>query len=84
MWFRGGNLNSFLQNLDTSCLRGMGPPHTVMTYIPSDATQYKKQEYKHPMRIQVRIDPPYPHVYRKRRLIGAVFWMRSRVTAGVA
>jgi hypothetical protein len=42
-----------------------------------------------PVRIQVRIDPPHPLVCRKRRLNGAVLWMRpekprSRVTAGVA
>jgi hypothetical protein len=42
-----------------------------------------------PVRIRVRIDPPHPHVCRKRRLIGAVLRMRpekprSSVTAGVA
>jgi hypothetical protein len=42
-----------------------------------------------PVRIRVRIDPPHPHVCRKRRLIGAVFRMRPeklrfRFTAGVA
>jgi hypothetical protein len=42
-----------------------------------------------PVRIRVRIDPPHPHVCRKRRLIRAVLRMRpektmSRVTAGVA
>jgi hypothetical protein len=41
------------------------------------------------VRIRVRIGPPHPHACRKRRLIGAVLWMRlekprSRVTAGVA
>jgi hypothetical protein len=41
------------------------------------------------VRIRVRIDPPYPHVYCKRRLIGAVLQMRPekpryRVTVGVA
>jgi hypothetical protein len=43
----------------------------------------------HPVRIQVRIDPPHPLVCSKRRLNGAVLRMRrekprSRVTAGVA
>jgi hypothetical protein len=42
-----------------------------------------------PVRIRVRIDPPHPHVCRKRRLIGAVIRMRpekprSRVTVSVA
>jgi hypothetical protein len=42
-----------------------------------------------PVRIRVRIDPPYPLVCRKRRLNGAVLRMRpekprSHVTAGVA
>jgi hypothetical protein len=42
-----------------------------------------------PVRIRVRIDPPHPLVCSKRRLNGAVLWMRpekprSRVTAGVA
>jgi hypothetical protein len=30
-----------------------------------------------PVRIRVRIDPPYPHVCRKRRLIGAVLRIRQ-------
>jgi hypothetical protein len=42
-----------------------------------------------PVRIRVRVDPPYPHLCRKRRLIGAALRMRlekprSHVTAGVA
>jgi hypothetical protein len=41
------------------------------------------------VRIRDRIDPPYPLMYRKRRLNGVVLRMRpekprSRVTAGVA
>jgi hypothetical protein len=35
----------FLRYWDTSCLWGMGPRCTFMTYIPSDATWHKKQEY---------------------------------------
>jgi hypothetical protein len=31
---------------------------------------------KNPVRIRVRIDPPHPLVYRKRRLNGAVLRMR--------
>jgi hypothetical protein len=43
----------------------------------------------HPVRIRVRIGPPHPHACRKRRLNGAVLWMRpetprSRITAGLA
>jgi hypothetical protein len=41
------------------------------------------------VRIRVRIDPPHPHACRKRRLNGAVLWMRPEkprppVTVGVA
>jgi hypothetical protein len=35
----------FFSYMDTSCLWGIWPPCTVMTYIPPEATWHKKQEY---------------------------------------
>jgi hypothetical protein len=58
---------------------------TTLTCLEKDLSSY----IEYPVRIRVRIDPPHPHVCRKRRLNGAVLRMRpekprSRVTAGVA
>jgi hypothetical protein len=40
----GWNLNCFQDS--TSGLRGTGPFHMAMVYIPSNAPCHKKQEYK--------------------------------------
>jgi hypothetical protein len=41
----GVRISTVFKYLGTSCLRGTGPHHMVMTYIPSDARWYKEQEY---------------------------------------
>ena len=45
MWFRGGDLNSFLDLRALPVSGGTGTPRIAMTYKPYDAPIHKVQEY---------------------------------------
>jgi hypothetical protein len=43
--YRSGNFNSFRDIRALPVSGGIGPPHTVMIYIPSDVPLHKEEEY---------------------------------------